>query len=135
MLMYIDKITVYAPANNKCRELGLWADERYSNCLTDGRTLDRILYEIRRKMAALDEQYPRTRRMNLNIYASIGSATKIYANIDGTTDQKAVFIMTVHRVETRYLWSDTLNTPMYYGRQEEEEFRRACERKKEGGAE
>lgn len=133
MLMYIDKVMVYAPANNKCRELGLWADERYSRCLTDERTLERILDEIRERMTALDEQYPRTRRILLETYEANGY-TKIYANIDGTTDRKAVFIMTVCGVEARYLWSDALNTPMYYGRKEEEEYRRAAERKK-GGAE
>lgn len=132
MLMYIDEIRVYAPANAKCKELAEWADERYSYCLTDERTLQRIYEEIRERMAALDEKYPRMRRTTLDINKVNGSMMKIYANIESKTDKNVVFIMTVRRAEVRYLWSDGRNMPVYYGRQEEEEYRRACERRKGG---
>lgn len=131
MLMYIDKIRVYAPANNKCRELGLWADERYSLCLTDGRALERIFDEIRERMSALDGKYPRTGGTFLHV-RNVDGGMMATAKMDGKNGGVTVFYMVVWRVEARYLWSDGRNMPVYYGRKEEEEYRRACERRKGG---
>lgn len=129
MLMYIDKIRVYAPANDKCKELGKWIDERYSRCLTDERTIQRIYDEIRERMAALDEQYPRTRRTYLDVQ-EVKDSTTVFGRMEAKDFPATIFVMNLHRVDSKYMWSEGRNMPVYYGRQEEEEYRRACERRK-----
>lgn len=66
MMYYIERPHTWRPANKKCAEIQEFVDQ-YKNCLIkDELSRDALIAEVRRKVAELNEAYPRTKPVKVD---------------------------------------------------------------------
>ena len=66
MMYYIDRPNTWRAANKKCAEIQEFVD-KFKNCLiADELSRDALVVEIREKVAELNHDYPRTKKLVVN---------------------------------------------------------------------
>lgn len=66
MMYYIEKPNTWRAANKKCAEIQEFVD-KFKNCLiADELSRDALVVEIREKVAELNHDYPRTKKLVVN---------------------------------------------------------------------
>ncbi len=66
MMYYIDRPNTWRAANKKCAEIQEFVD-KFKNCLiADELSRDALVIEIREKVAELNHDYPRTKKLVVN---------------------------------------------------------------------
>ena len=66
MMYYIEKPNTWRAANKKCAEIQEFVD-KFKNCLiADELSRDALVVEIREKVAELNRDYPRTKKLVVN---------------------------------------------------------------------
>ena len=103
MMYYIEKPQTYSPSNRKCREV-LEFIKKFENCLiADDCSRDALIEEIRHKLEALNEAYPRTKRLIIRE----GKGSRLDCCPEGREcNYEYVFLMEIHPVRKTYRFAE-----------------------------
>lgn len=97
MMYYIDKVNTWSPANKKWQEVQRYVRDYSQTLIADKEAAAELVTEIRLKVEALNEAYPRTKRLTVKLEGNFVSCI----NEDRRLDDQYVFtfhIMNVNRV-------------------------------------
>lgn len=103
MMYYIERPNTWRAANRKCAEIQEFVD-KFKNCLiADDLSRDALVMEIRRKVAELNEAYPRCKELAVefshNDYISCYPTPKI-------SDSDYVFTIKIMPVRMHYRFAE-----------------------------
>lgn len=127
MMYYIDSPNTWRAANRKCAELQDYVS-RFKNCLIqDALSRDALIMEIRRKVAELNDLYPRTKRLSLD---SDGNFISCFPQGRGA-EYEYVFTMRLLPVRRTYRFAERVDERV--DEQVDERFSELAKALKEGG--
>ena len=105
--IFIHRVTTYSTViNKKCTELEQFVADRYSNLLSDHKTLLLIDTEIRNKILELEAKYPKSKKITCDSLLSMRDG-HISAHPEGDND-KTIFILTYSGVTAEYCYDEQL---------------------------
>lgn len=103
MMYYIDSPQTWRAANKKCAEIQEFVNQ-FKNCLiADKLSRDALVQEIRRKVAELNEAYPRTKK--LVVHYDFDDYVSCYPEGRGA-DYENVFIIRILPVKRTYRFAE-----------------------------
>ena len=106
MMYYIDTPNTWRAANRKCAEVQEFVDQ-FKNCLiADELSRDALVLEIRRKVAELNEAYPRTKPLVVDY--NFDDSVHCYPKRRGA-EYENVFTIRMLPVRTTYRFAEKSN--------------------------
>ena len=97
-MYYIDKVSVWSPANKKCIEVQGFAKGFQQTLIPDDAAADALVEELRKKVEELNVAHPRTKRLVVRQAGNFVSCT----NEDRKLDDQYVFTFHIEKVRQTY---------------------------------